>query len=242
VLEFSPQNNKTRKLAGKRFARKWLRGRKVYSLDLLSGWACPFAKECKSRAVKIDGKFRIKDGPHCKFRCFSASQEARLYNVYRRRKHNFDLLRKAKTKRNMVKLLREALPKDTGLVRIHVGGDFFSQNYFDAWIELAESRPDILFYAYTKALAYWVNRKDRIPANLVLTASHGGIFDELIKKYNLRSAKVVLRPHHARKVGLPIDQSDSIAANPSRRRQCFALLLHGPQPSGEGARLVAARR
>ena len=237
MLKFSSQNEKTGKLVGKRFAQKWLRnGRKVYSLDLLSGWACPFAKECKSKVIRIGGKSRIQDGPKCKFRCFSASSEVLYPSVYKLRKENFKQLRRAKTTDRMFRLLYGALPQDAGIVRIHVGGDFFSQAYFDAWIALAYSRPDILFYAYTKAIKFWQARQDRITSNLVLTASFGGIQDNLIEDF--RSVVVVNRKCDAR--NLPIDDSDSLAANPANKRN-FALVLHGPQPAGLGARLVCRR-
>lgn len=240
MLKFSPQNAKTGKLVGKRFAQKWLRnGRKVYSLDLLSGWACPFARDCKSKVVRIGGKSRIQDGPQCKFRCFSASGEVLYPPVYKLRKENWRQLLRAKSTDRMFRLLYSKLPKNAGIVRIHVGGDFFNRQYFDAWIALAYSRPDVLFYAYTKAIAFWQSRKDRIPSNLVLTASFGGIQDNLIEKNGFRSVKVVNRKCEAR--NLPIDESDSMAANPANQRN-FALVLHGQQPAGLGARLVRRRK
>jgi len=73
VLRFSPQNSKTKKLTSLPWARKWLKDRKVYSFDLLSGWNCPFALECKSKAIQTKDGLRIKNGPNCKFRCFSAA-------------------------------------------------------------------------------------------------------------------------------------------------------------------------
>ena len=243
MLKFSPQNDKTKKLVGKRFAQKWLRNkRRVYSLDLLSGWACPFARECKSKVVKIGRKSRIQDGPKCKFRCFSASGEVLFPLVYKLRKENWRQLLKAKTTDKMFRLLYSSLPKNAGIVRIHVGGDFFSQQYFDAWIALAYSRPDILFYAYTKAIAYWQARRDRIPSNLVLTASFGGIQDNLIDKLGFKSTIVVDRKCDAKRKGLPIDESDSLAANPANQRS-FALVLHGTQPANTiGAKLVCRRK
>ena len=67
--------------------------RKVYSLDLLSGYSCPFAESCLSKAVvQPNGKRKIQDGHKTQFRCFSASQEVQYTNVYNLRKHNFDLL------------------------------------------------------------------------------------------------------------------------------------------------------
>lgn len=96
MLKFSKANAKTQALKNDSELADYLTGnRKIYSLDLLSGWSCPHAKDCLSKAVLQDnGKRKIKDGKHTKFRCFSASQEVQYTNVYNSRKHNFDLLRK----------------------------------------------------------------------------------------------------------------------------------------------------
>ena len=51
----------------------------------------------------------------------------------------------------MVALILDSLSPFAGYVRLHVSGDFFSQDYFDAWVEVARHRPRTLFYAYTKA-------------------------------------------------------------------------------------------
>jgi len=114
-------------------------------------------------------------------------------------------------------------------IRIHVSGDFFNQNYFDAWIEVAKRYPTRLFYAYTKALPFWVKRIHNIPQNLVLTASYGGTHDFLIKKHNLRSATVVESVEEAKKLRLKIDHDDSLAME---KGKSFALLVHGSQPAG----------
>ena len=89
-LKWSKANAKTERLNEScwAIAKHLDGGRKVYSLDLLSGYSCPFAKACLSKAVVgDDGKRRIKDGPHNEFRCFSASQEAQYTGVYNLRKH-----------------------------------------------------------------------------------------------------------------------------------------------------------
>jgi hypothetical protein len=232
VLAFSPANTKLRKLAKKRYIKRWLKdGRKVYSLDLLSGWACPFASACRSKAIQTDEGLRIKDGPHCEFRCYSASQEAQYPNVYRQRKKNWQTIKRAKTKDKIVKLILGSLPGNIGVLRWHVAGDFFSQAYFDAALEVARRRPDILFYAYTKAIGWWFNRLDTIPNNFVLTASYGGVFDNLIGDMKLRHVKVVYSKEEAKKLGLPLDWDDSHAAHSARKNKSFALLIHGTQPA-----------
>jgi hypothetical protein len=52
-------------------------------------------------------------------------------------------------------LLNRSMPKNLGICRIHVAGDFFNSDYMFAWINLAMMHTDRLFYAYTKSLAYW---------------------------------------------------------------------------------------
>jgi len=209
--------------------------RKVYSLDLLSGYSCPFAKECLSKAVvQSDGRRKIKDGKDTEFRCFSASQEVQYTNVFNLRKHNFDLLRYSD---NKDLLLMDSMPKDAGIVRIHVAGDFFNSEYMWAWWLTASENPSTLFYAYTKSLRYWVDIVNEMPIlnNFILTASYGGSNDYMIDEHNLRSTKVVFSEAEAEELGLEIDHDDSHAARPSLRDKDFALLIHGTQPKGSTA-------
>ena len=201
---------------------------------MLSGWSCPFAKECLSLVRIVDGKREIKDGKFTKFRCFSASQEALYTAVYASRKHNYDTLKAHEHDTDaMFNLLAESMPKNLGICRIHVAGDMFSQEYFDAWIKLAYCQPERLFYAYTKSLPYWQARRRQLRKvpNLVLTASRGGREDRMIKRHRLREAIVVFNEN----VEWEIDNDDSHAAIPSQRTKNFALLIHGTQPKGSEA-------
>ena len=236
MLKFSNANAKTEALKQVPELAEFLTGkRKIYSLDLLSGYSCPYAKACLSKAVvQSDGRRKIKDGKDNEFRCFSASQEVQYTNVFNSRKHNFDLLRQSN---NMDLLLMDSLPKDAGIVRIHVAGDFFNSDYMWAWWLTASENPNTLFYAYTKSLRYWVDVVEQMPIldNLILTASYGGRDDWLIEHCNLRSTKVVFSEAEAEKLGLEIDHDDSHAARPSLRNQDFALLVHGTQPKGSEA-------
>ena len=236
MLKFSKANTKLKQLHDVEELKYWLENkRKVYSLDLLSGYSCPAAKECLSKVVQIDGKRKIKDGKDCKFRCFSASQEVLFTAVYNNRKHNFDMLRND-DEFGMTCSIEEAMPKNLGICRIHVAGDFFNQSYFNAWANVARNNPDRLFYAYTKSLNYWhLGSTNILPKNLVLTASRGGRLDFMIDKYNLREAKVVFSVAEADELGYTIDHDDSHAAIPSQRDNSFALLIHGQQPKGSEA-------
>ena len=244
MLKFSKANTKLQKLykLATTVLKRWLGqkiGRstaKVYSFDLLSGVDCPFAFNCKSQAdVQEDGSRRIKDGPNTTFRCFSASQEVLFTNTYKSRKRNHDAIHSLPTSDAMADALCTALPKDARVIRIHVSGDMFSHNYFLAWCKVAERNENVLFYAYTKSLVYWVRSRDRVPANLVLTASYGGRNDNLIAEHGLRSAKVVFSQQEAADLGLEIDNDDSHACDPTKANQDFALLIHGVQPKGSEA-------
>ena len=131
MLKFSKANAKTQALKNDSELADYLTDkRKIYSLDLLSGYSCPYAEKCLSKAVQFSqqGKRKIRDGKKTEFRCFSASQEVQYTNVYNSRKHNFDLLRK-QNHEEMVKLINSSLPENAGIVRIHVAGDFFSLPY-----------------------------------------------------------------------------------------------------------------
>ncbi len=243
-LNWSIANSKLKKLYKHRdgILSQWLdvkHGRRfaqVYSLDLQSGVSCPMAKHCFSVAMeREDGSRFIQDGKHTQFRCFSASQEAQYTGVYKKRRDNFETLRPL-NRDQIATLLYDTLPIDAGVVRAHVAGDMFSEAYFLAWLDLAVSRPNTLFYAYTKMLNLWVKHRYRIDSldNFVLTASRGGKLDHLIGQHGLREARVILSPDEASNLG-PIDSDDSHAANPATRHDSFRLLIHGTQPPGSEA-------
>jgi hypothetical protein len=209
----------------------------IYTFSLPAGWFCPFAQDCKSRANRVTG--RITDGPHTLFRCFAASGEARGKSVRQARWHNAELL-KGKSKDEMVALILDSLTPFAGYVRLHVSGDFFSQDYFDAWVEIARQRPGTRFYGYTKSLPFWVKRKHELPTNFILTASMGGTHDRLIEEHGLRYARVVFSEQEAADLGLEIDHDDSHAMSDG---PSFTLLIHGTQPLGsEAAKAVSALR
>jgi len=213
----------------------------VVYLSLPAGYTCPFADICKSTAHKRGGRFKdnnlaIKDFGDV--RCYAASAEVAYPNVRKARWRNYDLLRTFKGDVNgMAKLIVNSLAffekknPQIKLFRIHESGDFWSQEYFDAWIKAAQARPDILFYAYTKALPLWAARKGEIPSNLRLIASEGGTHDDLIDKEQFRKAIIVQDQGEAIEKRLHIDANDFLAAFGDND---FALLLHGVQSKGSG--------
>ena len=235
MLKFSPANAKIEALKQVKELAKYLEnGRKVYSLDSLAGHSCPFAEKCLSKVIETNGKRTLVDGPKTEFRCFSATQEVVFPAVYNLRKHNYDLIKACKKDSDIVRLLVESMPKNLGILRFNVDGDFMNPRHFYASVNFASLFPDKLFYAYTKSLPYWVKYRsivDKIP-NLVLTASWGGRRDDLITSEGFRSAKVIFAENEA--TG-PIDHTDEWAANPINRNVDFNLLIHSQQPAGSKA-------
>ncbi len=75
-------------------------------------------------------------------------------------------------------------------VRIHDGGDFYSWQYLELWLEIARQVPDVLFYSYTKEVALFRNYAHKMPANFQYVFSYGGKLDHLIDPNNDRHADV----------------------------------------------------
>lgn len=202
----------------------------IATFSLPAGYSCPFAKDCLSKANRLTGK--IIDGKHCQFRCFAASQECLYPNVRHQRWHNFTALREAGTVQKMGSLIQDSLPRDVEFVRVHVSGDYYSEAYFIAWLNVAMNNPNVTFYGYTKATPHVVKYTNYIPPNFRLTCSKGGTHDNLIDRYNLKFAEVVYSTDEATDKGLRIDHNDGLAMYGDKS---FALLLHGTQPAGTKA-------
>ena len=212
--------------------------------DLPSGRTCPMASECHSYAVlNKDGKLTVKDGDNNKFRCFAASQEAQYKNVYNARKYNLDLILESLKGEygfyRTYELINDSIQKhktrNINKVRIHSSGDFFNGEYLRAWLTVARSMPQLKFYCYSKSL-HLFRTNTSIPDNFFLTASMGGLRDDLIHKgYFKRWAIVINSEAEAIKKGIEhigkpykIDKDDSSCFKPDP----FALLIHGTQKKG----------
>ena len=226
MLKFSKEAN-----AKLKSIKEWspIKEPKVYSFSLLSGFSCPKALDCQTYAVadKVTGKRKVVDGKHAKYRCFSAIQEAQYDGVYNQRKHNFDSLLKYKDDSyKMFTLIENSLPLDANYIRVHIGGDFFNENYMMSWYMVAKLYPEIKFYAYTKSIRWMAELEYLRPDNFSMIASYGSKEDALIDELDLKSADVVFHPDETTK---PIDHNEDYAIND---KGSFSLLLHGTQKAG----------
>jgi hypothetical protein len=73
-------------------------------------------------------------------------------------------------------------------IRIHDAGDFFTADYLQQWIRIAKTRPDLLFYAYTKEIRLFLDTE--LPENFRSIFSFGGTQDDLIDRDLDRHADV----------------------------------------------------
>ena len=229
-LKFGDPNAKLKKMIKKV-------GLVLKTFTLPAGHTCPAAKDCFSRADRETGK--VTDGPDTVFRCFMASAEARSPSLRKLVWHNLELIKEALKRdaqagfENMPhtsQLIHKSLPKKFDIMRVHVGGDYFSKKYLQAWIEVAKRNPDKVFYSYSKSLHLF--KEFALPENLVLTASRGGKHDDLIDLHGWKEALVVYSEQEAIDKGLEIDHDDEHAAF---GEDDFALLIHGTQPKGSAA-------
>lgn len=76
-------------------------------------------------------------------------------------------------------------------VRVHDSGDFFSDEYLRAWLQVARDTPDVLFYAYTKEVRrFRAIAEHEAPDNFRWLFSLGGREDHLIDRDRDRHADV----------------------------------------------------
>ncbi len=190
----------------------------IWHYSLPSGWTCPGAKNCLTKSDKVTGKITDSQTPvdDISYRCYAAVDEARRPNVRALRWHNFDLIKAAKTVEEKTELIcasiPEALRRVGGILRVHVGGDYFSYDYLRAWLAASAKFPRIRFYSYTKSIQFLAKylETNKLPDNFVFTCSGGGKFDSLIPGLGVKQAKVYFSQEEIDALGLDVDHTDEL--------------------------------
>ena len=214
------------------------------AFSLPSGFMCgKVAKSCLTYSHPVTGK--ISRGKDAEYYCFSAISESYSGNARRARWHNWELLNRmwqygGTDYIDIANFIIESLPKRyPDLIRVHVGGEYpgtdFGREYMRAWFHVARVT-GIHVYSYTKNVETYLSVRDEQPVNFNMTMSIGGLRDDLIKRHNLKHARVIYHPDEAQ--GMPIDHND---INAVFGDHSFNLLLHGTQPAKSEASAAIKR-
>lgn len=196
-----------------------------------AGYTCPGADKCLTFTTPLKRKIKTRG----EIRCYAANIEAYSKQYHAIVWHNFELLRPILSDTEaMLDLYSTSLDMHPNLLifRSGVSGDFKTRQQALAFKMLAESRPRMLFYAYTKSVNFfadWLDDKGQVLPNLFITCSLGGKYDDLVRKRGFRCERIVKNQAEADALGLPVDHDDTYAMQPGGD---FAHLIHGQQPAG----------
>lgn len=135
----------------------------IASFNLIAYYHCPFADKCADFCYARTGFQAFKGAVLKRARAYVATLQSDFVP-------------------RMIAEIRKAQKKGTRAIRIHDSGDFYSLRYMLNWIEIANSVPEMQFYAYTKSvsMALALLKQNRVPANLRLIQSVGGLEDRKI--------------------------------------------------------------
>ena len=112
----------------------------------------------------------------CERSCYARKSEKNYPGCLPCRYSNLDASKEKEFINNMIALIEELLSRPNYksakyiVYRIHESGDFYSQEYFDKWLKIANhfiNNKKLVFVAYTKS----VNFVHDIPANMVIRYS-----------------------------------------------------------------------
>lgn len=126
-----------------------------YSFDGMN--TCPGARDCVAVCYALQGRYLMPNVVDAKHANLMASLTASFVD-------------------DIVSLLKRR--RSYNVVRIHDAGDFYSQEYYNKWCDIARAMPDRIFYAYTKALH--LDLYTDKPDNLRIIQSLGGKHDSLV--------------------------------------------------------------
>jgi hypothetical protein len=134
---------------------------------------CPFAKDCVKYCYAQKGNYRfpsVKKGLNKRYELSKKNEFITIMNA------------------NIL------LERPTH-VRIHDSGDFYSIDYLNKWVQIANDNKDVIFYAYTKSIPFFKPSKKSdtsflLPKNLKIIFSEGSKKDNLINTSKDRHSRI----------------------------------------------------
>tara|TARA_R100001530_G_scaffold85369_1_gene59529 strand:- start:79 stop:678 length:600 start_codon:yes stop_codon:yes gene_type:complete len=128
---------------------------------------CPFAKDCIKYCYAKKGNYtfpNVRNGLNKRYELTKTNQFVPMMNA------------------------TITLERPTH-VRIHDSGDFYSVEYLNKWINIANDNKDVIFYAYTKSIPFFKGAINT-PKNLKIIFSEGSKKDSLINTQKDRHARI----------------------------------------------------
>lgn len=155
----------------------------------------------------------------CRAVCYAKQGSFVWPNVIAARTFNLQESMKAEFAANAIADLQK-MPKYE-IVRIHDSGDFYSQNYLNAWKEIAAAFPNRTFYAYTKAMHLDFSGA---PKNLRIVQSLGGKHDSLVN-LNRPHSRIFSSEEARKRAGYVNGNESDLPAIRGKKR--IGLVYHG---------------
>ena len=182
---------------------------RIGDFKLPAGKTCPFAGICAEWCYAKTGTFRFRPVKAIQERTLLATKLACFVPL-------------------MVGEIDEAKGRMNAL-RIHSAGDFYSQAYFDRWLEIAYKVPYMLLYAYTTSLPFI--RWNMLPDNFtIIQSSEGKIPPDKRRKHSV----VFPTEEEAIEAGYILANKSDLVVFESGIK--FGLVAHG-----ERAKLIKGR-
>ncbi len=83
----------------------------------------------------------------------------------------------------------EAIKKNkVEYLRVHDSGDYYSPEYINKWMKIAEKLPNVRFYSYTKSIPLFIVKD--LPENYDIIFSEGSTVDHMIDPERHRHARI----------------------------------------------------
>tara|TARA_R110002020_G_C16197381_1_gene765990 strand:+ start:113 stop:712 length:600 start_codon:yes stop_codon:yes gene_type:complete len=128
---------------------------------------CPFAKDC----IKY---------------CYAQKGNYKYPSVIKGLNNRYEL---SKTDEFIPKMNATIILERPTHVRIHDSGDFYSPEYLNKWVQIANDNKEVIFYAYTKSIKFFIDGL-KLPKNLKIIFSEGSKTDNLINTSKHRHARI----------------------------------------------------
>ena len=156
----------------------------------------------------------------CASGCYARSGAYLFSNVYRKHEENLTLTQTPLFVNAMDAEIKKIKPD---LLRIHDSGDFYSEEYLDKWIQLAQLNPKVQFYAYTKMVE--LVKSKQLPNNFTIIFSLGGKQDNLINQSADRHSRVFESLEQLQAAGyIDTSHDDTLAIGENGK---IGLVYHG---------------